>query len=344
MRLLIVTPLLPPESGAPSYYAVGLKEALEKAGHAVDVIAFREVRKYPTGIRHLLFLYLVLWRGFRADAFIILDTVSVALPAVIAGWFLFKKMIIRTGGDFVWEHYVERTKEKVLLSEFYLPTDGNPRKLSFKENSLIFIQKHIIFSLAQKIAISTEWQRGIWTKPYGIPDDKTFILEHIFPTKTSPAPGGDKFLCAWRPTAFKNVTTLERAYDLLKETLSDKDQTMPSLEMLKNVPREHFYERLKHARALIVPSLSETGPIIALESLAMGVPVILTQDCGMRYRYKDSVMYIDPKDPENIRDAMLRMMDDETYQQYKTKAIAFSYKYTYDDVAQEFLKAISFIK
>ena len=92
MSILIVTPLVPPESGGPSYLSVSLKEALEKKGEKVDLIAFKEVRHYPSGIRHLLFLYKVLWRARKVDALIILDTVSVALPSVIAGWLLQKKM------------------------------------------------------------------------------------------------------------------------------------------------------------------------------------------------------------------------------------------------------------
>ena len=125
MRFLIVTPLIPPEPGGPSYYSVALKEALERAdpvrnettdvcvdtrdarvsngaGHTVDLLAFAEVRQYPSGVRHLILLYKTLFRALRADTLIVLDTVSVAVPAVAAGWLVGKRTIVRTGGDFVW--------------------------------------------------------------------------------------------------------------------------------------------------------------------------------------------------------------------------------------------------
>jgi glycosyltransferase involved in cell wall biosynthesis len=271
------------------------------------------------------------------DALFILDTVSVALPAVLAGWVLRTKTIIRTGGDFVWERYIERTQERVLLSEFY----ESQLPLSRKERMLVWLQKRIIFPLVDHLIISTSWQRDIWLKPYNLDVERTSIIEHVYVPQEEFGPGGDSFLCAWRPTRFKNVDMLEEAYKLLEHEYQTRHQgkNVPELMMLKNVPREEFFQTLKHARALVVPSLSETGPIIALESLAMGIPVILTEDCGMRYRYQDAVMYVDPKDPESIKDAMLRMTDEQTYQTYRQKARQFSYTFTYDDVALAFIEA-----
>ena len=63
-----------------------------------------------------------------------LDTFSVAFPAVCAARLCGKKMIIRTGGDFLWEFYVERTGDLVLLRDFYNTRIG---RLNFKER-LIF--------------------------------------------------------------------------------------------------------------------------------------------------------------------------------------------------------------
>ncbi len=335
-HFLIITPLLPPESGGPSYYAVGLRDALLRAGHEVEVLAFRDVRKYPSGIRHLIFLYKVFFRALHADTLIILDTVSVALPAVLAGFALGKKTIIRTGGDFVWEQYVERTKEKVLLSEFYT----EPRPLSKKERFLVWIQKNVVFRLVSRVIFSTAWQRDIWAKPYGIPEKKTAIVENSFVREIHRASAGRNvsnierfggFLCAWRPTAFKNIDTLEKAFDSVHARFPD----VP-LEIFRDIPREQLHERIQKARALVIPSLSEVSPNMALDALAFGVPVVLTEDCGMKDRFGDSVFYIDPKNPEAIAETLCVLMDEKTYLRACEKVQAFSFLHTYDDIAKEF--------
>jgi glycosyltransferase involved in cell wall biosynthesis len=331
-RILIVTPLIPPEPGGPSYYSVALERELKALGHDVSLIAFREVRKYPSGIRHLMFIYLVLFKALRVDTLIILDTVSVALPAVIAGWLLGKKLIIRTGGDFVWEHYIERTGEKVLLSDFYTAK----RVLTRKERMLVWLQKYIIFPMTTRIVFSSTYQRDIWAKPYKIPGKKTAIIENSYPVKDRPAMGGEVFLAAWRPTGFKNVDTLERAYALAKEKCPGI-----KLEIFKDIPREELQVRMRGARALVVPSLSEVSPNMAMEALAMSLPVILTSDCGTKDRFGDAVTWIDPKDPQRIADTLCSFMDKQVYTDAKRRAEAFVFTRTYADIAEDFCELLT---
>lgn len=326
-KILIVTPLLPPEPGGPSYYSVALKEALEKKGENVDLIAFRDVRKYPSGIRHLLFLYKVLWRARNVDALIILDTVSVALPAVVAGWLLGKKIVVRVGGDFVWERFVERTGNKVLLSEFY--TQKYP--LNLKEKMLISFQKNIVFPLATHIVFNTQWQRDLWERPYNLSKKKTSVIRNATKTNTRKHATGKAFLCAWRSTAFKNIDTLEKAYDVAKQQC-----TNVTLNIYKNIPRDELYEHMVNARALIIPSLSELSPNMALEALSMGLPVLLTQDCGARDILEGAVTWIDPRSPEDIAQKMCELKDDIHYKKAQERAKTFSFFHTYDDIAEEF--------
>ncbi len=326
--ILIVTPLLPPEPGGPSYYSVALKDALEKKGNTVSLIAFRDVRKYPSGIRHLIFLYKILFKARHADALIILDTVSVALPAVIAGWILGKKMVVRVGGDFVWERYIERTNEKTLLSEFYT----RKYDLTKKERILMWLQKNVVCSLAHHIVFNTEWQRNLWEKPYALKKEKTSVIQNAFTKSGKKNSGGNTFLSVWRPTAFKNSSTLKEAY-----TLAQKSNTEIELAMFENIPREELYAHMEHARALIIPSLTELSPNMALEALSMGLPVLLTKDCGASDILDTFVTWIDPKNPNDIALNMLRLMNENEYTKAKEKTVSFSFSHTYEEIAEEFL-------
>lgn len=332
-KILIVTPLVPPESGGPSYYSVALQEAFQKKGIDTDIIAFKEVRKYPSGIRHILFLYKVLWASRKVDALIILDTVSVALPAVLAGWFLNKKIIVRVGGDFVWERYIERTGEKVLLSEFY----KKQLELTKKEKVLIWLQRNIVCTLSTTIIFNTTWQRDLWEKPYNLLKEKTGVITNAFKKNAQEWQGGEAFLCVWRGTAFKNTDTLESAFKTVRETYPDA-----TLEIYKDIPREELYGHMKHARALIIPSLTELSPNMAFEALGMGLPVLLTKDCGAYDLLDGAVTWIDPLNANDISEKMSALMNEEKYTEAKKKSVSFIQEHTYEEIAEEFLQILNY--
>jgi glycosyltransferase involved in cell wall biosynthesis len=75
-----------------------------------DILSFGWVRRYPWGIRHLLFLWLLMRRGASTDALYALDPVSVGLPVMIASSILKKPYVVRIAGDYAWEQGVQRFK------------------------------------------------------------------------------------------------------------------------------------------------------------------------------------------------------------------------------------------
>src|SRR3989338_9856968 len=123
MKILIATGIYPPDIGGPAQYARGVEEAWKKEGHNVKVLAFRFERKLPTGIRHLYYFLRVLFSLPGTDFVFSPDTWSAAFPATLACKLAGKKIIIRTGGDFFCEWYVERTGDRVLLRDFYSNTN-----------------------------------------------------------------------------------------------------------------------------------------------------------------------------------------------------------------------------
>jgi hypothetical protein len=182
MKFLIATPLTASQSGGPAQYTVCLKIALTKQGHSVEIISFQDVAQYPSGIRHFMLLMKV-WARLRSiDTVIALDTVSVALPVVIAARLTRTKCIVRIGGDFLWEQYVERTKEKILLSEFYIKQPS----LNFKEYFVLWLQKNIVLRMADLLVFSTSWQLKIWSKPYALTKRRTVIIENAYPSNYTP--------------------------------------------------------------------------------------------------------------------------------------------------------------
>ena len=140
MRILIATGIYPPDVGGPAKYAKGLEEALRKAGHEVKVLPYRLEKKLPWGIRQLFYLARIFGATPKIDAIIALDTVSVGFPASISSFLWGKKIAIRTGGDFLWEAYLERKGIAIPLPDFYAVMPS----LSFKEKVIAKVHQFIL--------------------------------------------------------------------------------------------------------------------------------------------------------------------------------------------------------
>ncbi len=329
MRILIATPISPPDAGGPSYYSQHLQEALVALGHDVVVHSFRDVRGFPPVIRHCIYAWRIFKNADLADVTIALDTWSVALPAVCIGKLVHKPVIIRSGGDFLWEAFVARTHEPVALREFY----DSPRNLTRKERVVFWITKHVIFTLATRIVFSTSWQRDLAMRAFSIPEKKTGIIENFYgEKKEGKEPTTKNFLWIGRDIFLKNTQVLEQAFQKAKEAHSDIE-----LELLKNVPQAEVFEKLASCWAFVLPSLSEVSPNLVLEALQRDRPCIVTQEMGLKDRLGDTVLYIDPKNPDDIAEKISMLADSDTRETYAIRAREFSYVHTYEDIAKEFL-------
>jgi len=107
-RLVIATPLYPPEIGGPATDAAGLVAHLSKRGTVSTVCPFSSCRWLPRGIRHFAYAYRLLRGAYGADGIIAFDTFSVGLPAVLVAWLLRVPLIVRVPGDYAWEQGRQR--------------------------------------------------------------------------------------------------------------------------------------------------------------------------------------------------------------------------------------------
>src|SRR3989344_866162 len=106
MRIVVATPLYPPESGGPATYAKALEEELPKLGIEVSVVKYSDVRK--RFFRHLRYFLRVFRAAHGADIVYALDAVSVGFPAMLAAKLRRKPFVVKVVGDFAWEQGSQR--------------------------------------------------------------------------------------------------------------------------------------------------------------------------------------------------------------------------------------------
>lgn len=328
LSIVIATPLLSPQIGGGAFYTDVFSREWRAQGHTVKVVGFSGLLQFPTGLRHLLYLFKLLPKIIHADVVYALDTFSVALPAVFLCHILKKKVIVRVGGDFLWESYVNRTREKVLLSEFY----NEERKFTFKENTM-FDLTNFIFQHASKIVFSTEWQKNICVDAYDLDQGKVHVVENIYAlrTKRNIVPKNRVILSPARTIFLKNKAGLEIAFSMVKDRFFDArldTETSTHTELL---------ERMSLSYMVVVPSLSEVSPNTVLDAISLGVPCVVTKDCGIKERLGDLVVWVDPKSPEDIAQGIELLMDAKTYSEYMARISKFSYVQSSEACAAQFL-------
>lgn len=82
---------------------------------------------------------------------------------------------------------------------------------------------------------------------------------------------------------------------------------------LGRVSRDEIAQLLSTSWCLVHPSLADTGPTIVKEARVVGIPVVLTSDCGSKQHvvHGKSGFIIKPKDVDALVDAVLQMTKDK---------------------------------
>jgi hypothetical protein len=335
MKILIATGIYPPDIGGPSEYAKNLGDVWRKSGHSVKIATFSRFNFLPTGLRHLVFFFYILPSVLTSDFILILDTFSAALPTVIASLIFGKETILRTGGDFLWEGYVERTNDMVLLREFY--TKGE-NKLSQKEK----ITKRLISFVLRNvsaIAWTTEWQKNIFVDPYNLSDQKHAIIENYYGEKIESFPPNEKnFIAGSRPLKWKNLAMLKEIFN------SEKIKSSGAVLDVSSVLHEEFLNKISHSYAVILSSIGDIGPNTILDAIRCGKPFIVTKETGLYERIKEIALFIEPMNPEDIKNKILWLMDSNNYEMHRKKVLDFNFQHSWEDIAKEYIDVYKNLK
>lgn len=327
MRITLVTGIYPPEIGGPAEYAKNLKDIWASEGHKVDVKIFGKFQWIPWGLRHVVFMFYIIPSVLMSDCVFTLDAFSSGVVLVV-GKIFSKKVVFRTGGDALWEGYVERTGKLVLLSNFYKTEINN---LNSKERIMFQLMRWTLKNLSAVIW-STEWQRDIFMEPYELQNQKHFIVENYYgPKLESTLPTEYNFVATTRELKWKNLKVLNEVFgeDEIKKLNAHLD-TRPFVH-------SDFLEHIGKSFAVIIVSLGDVSPNTILDAIRCNKPFIVTKETGLYERIKEVAVFVDPENSQDIKEKVLWLCNEANYQMQKRKLEEFTFTHTWEEIAQEYL-------
>ncbi len=326
MKILLATPLYPPEIGGPAQYAYHLYEEFKKRGHSVRVITYGLERKLPPVVRHIYYFFRIILSVFWAQKILAFDASSVGFPTAVASTLLRKKYIVRIGGDFLWESYIERTNTKISLPDFY----QSKIHLSRKER---IVKQAIFYTLwkADKIAVNSVWLKNILCTGYGVRDEKIKCIENYFePITIYPYSNPRRFFASARSIRLKNIQSLITVFE--SGEFDKKDIQL----ITKQINHEQLQTTLKESYVTIIPSYSDVNPNLIMEGISKGKPFIVTKYNGLPSRFLEMGIQIDPFNRSSMESAIVTMLDEKKYVKYVERIKSCTYAHSWAEIAIEF--------
>jgi len=327
-KIIIATGIFPPQVGGPAIYAKNISEELKKLGCEPVVLKYDLEYKMPIFIRHFFYFLKVVFNIAGARFILAFDTLSVGWPATLAGKLFGKKVLIRIGGDFLWESYIQRTGDKIPLSKFY------EKELSFSKKEKIIKQiTDWTLKNASALVFNTNWQKNIWKEAYELSEKRLFVVENFFKKRErSETPKEKVFLWSGREIKLKNIDALKDAF-----LYAQKETEGIKLEISENIPYEELLEKIKDSYAVILPSLTDIAPNFILDALSVGKPFLMTKESGLFESLKDVGVFFDPLNIEDIKEKMLFLADDKNYEDCLNKIKLFNKEHSWSQITEEFL-------
>ncbi|MDO8265053.1 MAG: glycosyltransferase family 4 protein [Candidatus Parcubacteria bacterium] len=351
MKILIATPIAAPSIGGPATYIKNLFQILEKEGISSVLISYNSLKSYPQPLRFLLYSASLLSKAGGCDLIYGFNIISSGLPAFFCSKIFRKKFIIRLGGDFLWERAVEEGRSEATLKDYY----KEPK--SIRERIFIWLIKRVLKG-ADRIIFTSDFQKEIYIDFYDLDRSKISIIGNPFPEKINGNTQNADYqiLFAGRLIKLKNLGNLIDAFAKSVEKVTmpltlkivgdgpetqflknkvEKLQLQDKIFFEKALSQNQLFEEIRKSYFCVLPSLSEITPNFALESIAMGKPILLTRETGYYEKFKDMLLFIDPKDVEDISRKIIYLCEEENYNKYRKLIEGMPLSFSWQDITKE---------
>ncbi|MGB2877739.1 MAG: glycosyltransferase family 4 protein [Dehalococcoidales bacterium] len=313
MKILISTPIFPPEIGGPATYTVEVARRLQERGHKIRIVAFTDERpqagnlevipvriRYPilgTLLRQIKLFATLLSAAKGMDLIYVQDPVVVGVASLLVGKLVRKPLVLKFVGDSIWENEYSLRRTDKNLDDFL----GSPRKrptLRLRISLLKFVFGHM-----NRIIVPSFYLRDILMKHYGVKSDRIAVVYNSVDCKAVEMASsghrkqnGKQMIAIGRMVRYKRmagiITALREISQKFPDTnlmfvgdgperidlerLAEKLGVMQRVRFYGNIGRDKTLELLKTADVFVLNSIYEGLPHTVIEAMACSVPVVAT--------------------------------------------------------------------
>lgn len=346
MKIVIATPIYPPEIGGPATYTKEIVSLLAKE-HEVTVVAYTDDTRNPEGATLLSVskqsrLPVRLWRFFKAvrkaakeaDVLYVQNAMAAGLPTVLAGKLTGTPVVLKFVGDESWERATQHNLTSKRLQAFLESPEENLKiKLMRKLQGWVLRQAMIVTTpsqyLGEVIQSAYRITPGRVITNYNAVEIPT---EAPFTEEKKP----HQLVATARLVAWKGIDGIIKAVARLKQDYPDVhlvvhgdgpsraeyEELTRTLQLENhvtftgNVSRTQTWHTRKVSGVYVLNSTYEGLPHTALTSFAAKIPIVATDISGTNeavYHEKTGLL-VEPNNPEQLATAIVRLFEDPTLQ------------------------------
>lgn len=344
MKILLATPLYPPEIGGPATYIAEITERMHET-HEITIVAYASTalptpharlltvsKKRPLPIRLLKFTW-VLWNASAGmDIIYAQNAVAAGLPSVIVGMLRRIPVVIKFVGDESWEKATQQKLTTKQLEEFLASPDAVP--------FYIVLIRHIqgwTLCHADMVTTPSRYLRDAIVRAYHINPDRALVNYNATENAEILPFVGEKrkhqLVATARLVEWKGIDGIIRAVGLLKERYPDIRLLIAGdgpdelklkklvqellldthVEFLGRVSRAETWHIRKTSQVYVLNSTYEGLPHTVLTSFSAGIPTIATNIPGTNEAviHEETGLLVPVGDDHALAEMIAKLFDDE---------------------------------
>lgn len=341
MKIIIATPIYPPEIGGPATYTKELCERLSDT-HDITVItytnsaiAFRNTRLIPVGkgrplpIRLAIFFIKLLRASKGADVIYVQNAMAAGLPVALVHIITGIPFVLKFVGDEAWERATQHKHTTKRLEEFLANPDG-----TLRIRLMMWIQGFVL-RRASIVTTPSAYLLQEIIKTYGIKPE-CGIVNYNAAEKTEELPFPvtrmkHQLATTARLVKWKGIDGIIRATALLKkkfpdvrlvvagdgpekkslEDIAHELNISDSVDFLGNISRAETWRLRKQSEIYVLNSTYEGLPHTVLTSFAAEIPTVATDIPGTNealYHEKTGLL-VRPDNDQELANAIERLLN-----------------------------------
>ncbi|MCX6786441.1 MAG: glycosyltransferase family 4 protein [Candidatus Kaiserbacteria bacterium] len=342
VKIILATPVFPPEIGGPATYTKELAKRLRDE-HEVVIVAYASTSERIDGTTlftiskrrtlpiRLIKYFLTLFKASRgADVIYVQNAMAAGFPAVLVGMIRHIPVVLKFVGDEAWERASQEQRTKKRLEEFLAAPEGGLRawiRMALQG----FVLRH-----ADIVTTPSAYLRDVIVRTYRIKNERAVVNYNAGEeTETAPftaTPVPHQIVTTARLVEWKGIDGIIRAIALLKKKFPDVRAIIvgdgPEEERLRKFARElnvadsivftgrvsraETWHIRKSSEVYVLNSTYEGLPHTVLTSFAAHIPTVATDIPGTNEAVynRESGLLVPAGDDQALVNAIARIFTD----------------------------------